>query len=145
MKNLVAIITGLFFAVGLVFSLQAKNDDDVINKLSAFKASGADYSWDRVPQDTKYSENVKKNIISKLKLPANFKVELFAVVPDARNMAVSRNKGAVWIGTRKDRVWQATDRDMDNVADTVERFAPNIKFDIPNGPCYSADGHLYIA
>jgi glucose/arabinose dehydrogenase len=34
---------------------------------------------------------------------------------------------------------------MDNVADTVERFAPNIKFDIPNGPCYSADGHLYIA
>ena len=119
MKNLVAIITGLFFAVGLVFSLQAKNDDDVINKLSAFKASGADYSWDRVPQDTKYSENVKKNIISKLKLPANFKVELFAVVPDARNMAVSRNKGAVWIGTRKDRVWQATDRDMDNVAVTV--------------------------
>ena len=41
-------------------------------------------------------------------------------------MAISRNKGAVWIGTRKDRVWQATDRDMDNVADTVERFAPNI-------------------
>ena len=45
----------------------------------------------------------------------------------------------------KIEVWQATDRDMDNVADTVERFAPNIKFDIPNGPCYSADGHLYIA
>ena len=78
-------------------------------------------------------------------LPTGFKAELFAVVPDARNMAISKNKGAVWIGTRKDRVWQATDRDMDNVADTVERFAPNIKFDIPNGPCYSADGHLYIA
>ena len=86
---------------------------------------------------------LKKNIISKIKLPTGFKIELFAVAPDARNMAISRNKGAVWIGTRKDRVWQAVDRDMDNVADTVERFAPNIKFDIPNGPCYSPDG-FYI-
>jgi glucose/arabinose dehydrogenase len=60
-------------------------------------------------------------------------------------MAVSRNKGTVWIGTRKTKVWQATDRDMDNVADTVEQFAPTVNFDIPNGPCYSADGHLYIA
>ena len=145
MKKIITILTSLFFALSVVFSLQAKDDQEVIDKLSSFKASGADYSWDRVPQDTKYANNIKKNIISKLKLPANFKVELFAVVPDARNMAISRNKGAVWIGTRKDRVWQATDRDMDNVADTVERFAPNIKFDIPNGPCYSADGHLYIA
>ena len=145
MKKIITILTSLFFAMSVVFSLQAKDDQEVIDKLSSFKASGADYSWDRVPQDTKYANNIKKNIISKLKLPANFKVELFAVVPDARNMAISRNKGAVWIGTRKDRVWQATDRDMDNVADTVERFAPNIKFDIPNGPCYSADGHLYIA
>ena len=145
MKKIITILTSLFFALSVVFSLQAKDDQEVIDKLSSFKASGADYSWDRVPQDTKYADNIKKNIISKLKLPANFKVELFAVVPDARNMAISRNKGAVWIGTRKDRVWQATDRDMDNVADTVERFAPNIKFDIPNGPCYSADGHLYIA
>ena len=69
---------------------------------------------------------------------------MFAVVPDAEIWLIAEIK-AVWIGTRKDRVWQATDRDMDNVADTVERFAPNIKFDIPNGPCYSADGHLYIA
>jgi glucose/arabinose dehydrogenase len=60
-------------------------------------------------------------------------------------MAVSRNKGTVWIGTRKTKVWQATDRDMDNVADTVEEFSPSVKFDIPNGPCYSDDGHLYIA
>ena len=34
---------------------------------------------------------------------------------------------------------------MDNIADTVEEFSPSVKFDIPNGPCYSADGHLYIA
>jgi glucose/arabinose dehydrogenase len=34
---------------------------------------------------------------------------------------------------------------MDNVADTVEEFSPSVSFDIPNGPCYSDDGHLYIA
>ncbi len=41
-------------------------------------------------------------------MPPGFKIELFAVAPDARNMAVSRNKGTVWIGTRKTKVWQAT-------------------------------------
>jgi len=88
---------------------------------------------------------VKKNIISQIKLPPGFKIELFALAPDARHMAVSRNKATVWIGTRKTKVWQATDRDMDNVADTVEEFSPSVTFDIPNGPCYSDDGHLYIA
>jgi len=78
-------------------------------------------------------------------MPAGFKIELFAVAPDARHMAVSRNKGTVWIGTRKTRVWQATDRDMDDIADTVEQFAPTVKFDIPNGVCFSDDGHLYVA
>ena len=58
MKNLVVLLTGLFFAVSAVFSVNAKDDSDVINKLSSFKASGADYSWDRVPQSTKYAENL---------------------------------------------------------------------------------------
>jgi glucose/arabinose dehydrogenase len=60
-------------------------------------------------------------------------------------MAVARNKTTVWIGTRKDKVWQATDRDMDDIADTVEQFSPSVKFDIPNGVCFSDDGHLYVA
>ena len=60
MKNLLTLIISLFFTIGSIASLQAKDDEDVINKLSSFKASGADYSWDRVPQDTKYSANVKK-------------------------------------------------------------------------------------
>ena len=100
MKKMLNLVTLLLFTFGLVSGLQAKDDQEVIDKLSSFKASGADYSWDRVPQDTKYSENVKKNIVSKIKLPANFKVELFAIAPDARNMAISRNKGAVRFGTR---------------------------------------------
>ena len=33
---------------------------------------------------------------------------------------------------------------MDNVADTVEEFSPSVKFDIPNGVCYTPDGFLYV-
>ena len=68
MKKIITILTSLFFSLSIVFSLQAKDDQEVIDKLSSFKASGADYSWDRVPQDTKYADNIKKNIVSKLKL-----------------------------------------------------------------------------
>ena len=78
-------------------------------------------------------------------MPPGFKISLFARVPDARHMAVARNKTTVWIGTRKDKVWQATDRDMDDIADTVEQFSPAVNFDIPNGVCFSTDGHLYVA
>jgi len=59
-------------------------------------------------------------------------------------MAVSRNKATVWVGTRKTTVWSVTDRDMDDVADTVEEFSPSVKFDIPNGVCYTPDGFLYV-
>src|SRR3546814_13208993 len=38
-----------------------------------------------------------------------------------------------------------TDRNKDRVADEVKRFAPSIDFAIPNGPCFSEDGFLYIA
>ena len=41
-------------------------------------------------------------------MPDGFKISIFAVAPDAGHMAISRNKGAVWIGTRKTKVWQAT-------------------------------------
>ena len=40
MKNLFTLITGLVFTFGVIIGLQAKNDEDVINKLSSFKASG---------------------------------------------------------------------------------------------------------
>ena len=144
MKKLITIITSFVFTMLMCANVFAAGDEANIAKLSGFKTTGT-AAGEVIPQNTKFADNVKSNIISKINLPAGFKIELFAVVPDARHMAVSRNKAAVWIGTRKTRVWQATDRDMDNVADTVEQFSPSVSFDIPNGPCYSDDGHLYIA
>lgn len=145
MRAIISIITAFFIAATLsIGAVYAKDDEENIKKLSNFKRTDT-VQGEVIPQDTKFAANIKKNILPNIKLPPGFSIELFAVVPDARHMAVSRNKGTVWIGTRKTKVWQATDRDMDNVADTVEQFSPSVNFDIPNGPCYSNDGHLYIA
>jgi len=121
----------------------AAGDDANLSKLGAFKKTDTG-AMERVPQDTQYADNLRK-VLQKINLPDGFKIELFAVVPDARNMAVSRNKATVWVGTRKTAVWSVTDRDMDNVADTVEAFSPSVTFDIPNGVCYSPDGFLFVA
>ena len=98
----------------------------------------------RVAQDPKYAENLRK-VLRQIKLPDGFKIELFAIVPDARGMAVSRNTATVWVGTLKNTVYSVNDGDMDNVADTVDEFSGSIRFDLPAGACYSPDGFLFIA
>ncbi len=120
----------------------AKNDEANLSKLGSFQRTDSG-PMKRVPQEGKYADNLRK-VLQKIKMPSGFKIELFAIVPDARNMAVSRNKATVWVGTRKTSVWSVTDRDMDNVADTVEEFSPSVKYDIPNGVCYTPDGFLYV-
>ena len=144
MKRLLSLLTSALL-MSLCSSFTFADDRNKnIDKLSSFKSTGATAGI-VVPQEGKYMDNIKKNILPKIKMPAGFKISLFARVPDARHMAVARNKTTVWIGTRKDKVWQATDRDMDDIADTVEQFSPAVNFDIPNGVCFSTDGHLYVA
>ncbi len=117
-------------------------DGDNLSKLGSFKRTDT-AAMVRIDQDTKYADNLR-NVLKDIRMPSGFKIELFALVPDARHMAVSRNKATVWVGTRKSTVWSVTDRDMNNVADTVEEFSPSVKFDIPNGVCYSPDGFLFV-
>ena len=143
MKKIISLITSVFLLILFTNTVFSAGDEENLNLLGSFKRTDAAMG-ESIPQDTKFAENVRKNILPNIKMPAGFKIELFAVAPDARHMAVSRNKGTVWIGTRKDKIWQATDRDMDNVADTVESYSAALKFDIPNGVCYSDDGHLYV-
>ena len=119
------------------------SDDANLSKLGAFKTTGTG-AGEVIPQGGAFADNIKQ-ILETISLPEGFKIELFALAPDARHMAVGRNKGTVWIGTRKTKVWAATDRDLDNVADTVEEFSPSVRFDIPNGVCYSPDGFLFVA
>ena len=120
----------------------AKGDEENLSKLGFLKQTDSG-PMKRVPQGGRYAQNLK-NILQKIKMPSGFKIELFAIVPDARHMAVSLNKATVWVGTRKTSVWSVTDRDMDNVAETVEEFSPSVNYDIPNGVCYAPDGFLYV-
>ncbi|MEE2859548.1 MAG: PQQ-dependent sugar dehydrogenase [Pseudomonadota bacterium] len=86
-----------------------------------------------------------KAIVPDINLPDGFEASLYAVVPDARSMAVAPQGTVVFVGTRKDKVWSVVDRDRNRVADEVKDFAPSLTFDIPNGPCFSPDGFLFIA
>jgi glucose/arabinose dehydrogenase len=114
-----------------------------LEKLSGFqKTGGAGFTF--VEQGGAKAEAIKATL-ERITLPAGFKIELYAIVPDARHMAVGPQGIVTFVGTRKDKVWAVTDRDKDRVADEVKDFAPTLPFDIPNGPCFSRDGFLYIA
>ena len=134
-------------AIGVALSLAAgtgfaAGDDANLEKLGSFKKTNTPPPK-RIAQDATYIANLKK-MLTNIKMPDGFKIDVFAVVPDARTIAVSRNTAAVWVGTRKNNVYFANDRDMDNVADTVEDFSPSVKFDIPAGVCYTPDGFMYV-
>jgi glucose/arabinose dehydrogenase len=97
-----------------------------------------------VEQGGTYAAAIRKTL-KRIKLPPGFKIELYAVVPDARHMAVGPQGVAVFVGTRKNDAWVVTDRNKDRVADEVKRFAQSLELTVPNGPCFSKDGFLYVA
>ncbi len=118
--------------------------DDTLTTLGEMHVSGWQGDWPTIPQTGRKADQVKKNL-TKIKLPAGFHIELYALVPDARHMAVGPQGVATFVGTRKDKVYVVTDRDRDMAADEVKEFAPSLKKKIPNGPCFSKDGFLFIA
>ena len=129
-------------ALGFATIAQAQ---DNLQKLGAMQSTGttsADFK--PVEQTGEYADQLRTNL-EQVEVPDGFKIELFAVVPDARHMAVGPQGIAVFVGTRKEDVWVITDRNKDRKADEVKRFAPSIDFVIPNGVCFSKDGFLYIA
>src|SRR3954467_2650776 len=113
-----------------------------LEKLSSFRSTGT-VEPKPIPQEGRKADALRRNL-GKVKLPLGFKIELYAVVPDARHMAVGPNAGVVFVGTRKNNVYAVTDRDKDRVADEVKVFAPAIELKIPNGVCFSRDGILYV-
>lgn len=116
---------------------------DNLDRLGQMQVTGADLDIEQVPQDTEYADQLRRNL-EQINLPPGFQIELFAVVPDARHMAVGTNV-AVFVGTRKADLWVVTDRNRDRVADEVKRFAPSLDFAVPNGVCFSQDGFLFVA
>ncbi len=117
---------------------------DNLEKLGQFKGTGTSMDMKTIEQTGAFADQIKKNL-EKIKLPEGFKISLYAIVPDARHIAVGPQGVVAFVGTRKQNVWAVTDRNKDRVADEVKEFAPSIQFTIPNGVCFSKDGFLFVA
>ena len=132
-------------AAGLLLTASAASiaaAQDNMDRLQNMQKTDAQFTF--IEQDGERAEALKA-ILPHINVPEGFEVSLYAVVPDARSMAVAPQGTVVFAGTRKDKVWSIVDRDRNRVADEVKDFAPSITFDIPNGPCFSPDGFLFIA
>ena len=128
-------------ALALAGTAQAQTN---LQKLQQMKVATTDLNIPVVPQTGANANAIKENL-KRVKLPPGFKIELFAVVPDARHMAVAPSTNMLFVGTRKTTVWAVTDRNSDGVADEVKSFAPSLKFSNPNGVCWTQDGFLIVA
>jgi len=137
-KISLAVLGGLF-ALGMHTAAHA---DDVLDTLGGMhKAAAVD--WPSIPQTGPKADLVKQTL-EKIKLPAGFHIGLYALVPDARHMAVGPQGVVTIVGTRKTKAYAVTDRARAGVAEEVKEFAPSIPKVLPNGPCWSKDGFLYI-
>src|SRR5215470_20339189 len=112
-----------------------------LEKLSDFKTTGTPMDIPQIPQTGSKAEAIKKNL-ARIKLPRGFKIGLYAIVPDARHIAVGPQGVVTFVGTRKSKVYAVTDRGKAGFAEEVKEFAPSVKFTIPNGVCFSKDGVL---
>ncbi|WP_213776617.1 PQQ-dependent sugar dehydrogenase [Caballeronia sp. dw_276] len=121
----------------------AQAAQDNVNTLSNFQQTGNTIPAETVAQTGQRADALRDNLKA-IKLPPGFKIELYAVVPEARHMAIEPSTGVVFVGTRKARVWQVTDRTKRRVADDVVAFASSVTFKVPNGVCFSPDGVLYV-
>jgi len=117
--------------------------DDALKTLEGFHMTPP-VDWPTVPQTGPKADAVKKILAEKIKLPPGFHIDLYALVPDARHMAVGPQGIVTFVGTRKNKIWAVTDRSRSGVAEEVKEFAPSLPKRIPNGPCFSKDGFLYV-
>jgi len=77
-----------------------------------------------------------------IKLPAGFKIHVYADVPGARSMAMSES-GVLFVGTRGEgKVYAILDTNEDKKADKVITIANGL--DMPNGVALK-NGDLYVA
>ena len=81
--------------------------------------------WPTIPQGGAKADAVKQ-ILQKIKMPPGFHIDLYALVPDARHMAVGPQGVVTFVGTRKNKIWAVTDRARSGVAEEVKEFAPSL-------------------
>jgi len=124
-------------------AVAAQNPAGNLEKLGQFKTTGAAPDIPTIPQGGAKGDALTKNL-QKIKLPHGFHIGLYALVPDARHMTVGPQGVVTFVGTRKNRVYAVTDRAKIGVAEEVKPFASTIDLVLPNGPCFSKDGFLFV-
>ena len=121
----------------------AQQKPDNLTTLKQFKVASTDLNIPPVPQTGRNADAIRENL-KRIKLPPGFKIDLYAIVPDARHMAVAPSTNMLFVGTRKTTVWAVTDRTGAGVATEVKAFAPSLNFKVPNGVCWTRDGFLLV-
>ena len=138
-KSLGAALLVSLLAVQTAATAQQQN----IENLKQMKLSGVDPSMPVVAQTGRNADAIRENL-KRIKLPPGFRIDLYAIVPDARHMAVAPSTNMLFVGTRKSTVWAVTNRNSGDVATEVKPFAPSAKFHVPNGVCWTKDGFLIV-
>ena len=100
----------------------AQNAPGNLERLGQFKTTGASPEIPTIPQTGPKADAIKKNL-DRIKLPPGFQISLYALVPDARHMAVGPQGVVTFVGTRKNKIYAVTDRTKSGVADEVKPFA----------------------
>ena len=93
--------TASLLAVTALAQAQAPVPEN-LEKLSNFQTTGTS-EFTFVDQTGEYADGIKKTL-ERIKLPDGFKIGLYAVVPDARHMAVGPQGIVTFVGTRKDKL-----------------------------------------
>ena len=138
-----ASFTRLLFRPFLVLLGAASVPVLAAERVAAFSAAQAP-----VAQTGAAADELRKRLAS-VRLPAGFVIELAALVPNARLMAVAPSGRVVIVGTRKDTLWALLDRGVGSAADAakweVRPFASAMGWHAPHGLCWAPDGGLIVA
>jgi len=143
MKYSVSLALSTLAAAAVLLTGTLANAQTNIEKLKQMKVSGTDANIPTVPQTGKNADQLRENL-KRVKLPEGFKIDLYAVVPDARSIAVAPATNMLFVGTRKTTVWAVTNRNSGDAATEVKVFAPSLKFNNPNAVCWTKDGFLIV-
>src|SRR5262249_40856160 len=103
--RLLTTVTATLLATTAAF---AQNAADNLERLGQFKTTGAAPNIPTVPQGGAKADALKRNL-AKIKVPVGFHIDLYALVPDARHLAVGPQGVVTFVGTRKNRVYAVTD------------------------------------
>jgi glucose/arabinose dehydrogenase len=132
----------LLAGTALLLAAPVSAQESGLERLRGMQTTGAQMT--AIDQDGERAKQLRAMLDERIDLPEGFRIALYAVVPDARHIAVAPQGTVTFVGTRKQNVWSVVDRDKDRVADEVLTFAPAVDFTIPNGVCFSPDGFLHV-